>query len=89
MVQATKVYYKCTVKSFKSDKGFGFLTCSEFPGQDIYLHYSDIVMSGYKSVVPFQVVYARVRDTIEPEGYTGPKRLAAFDVRITDPSLNK
>jgi CspA family cold shock protein len=40
---------KGTVKRFYSEKGYGFITTKDEPG-DIFFHYSEIVSDGYKSV---------------------------------------
>jgi cold shock protein len=37
-----------TVKWFNGDKGYGFI--EQTNGPDVFLHYSSIDMSGYKSV---------------------------------------
>lgn len=37
------------VKWFSSDKGYGFISSSE-KEQDIYVHFSDIVMKGFKTL---------------------------------------
>ena len=37
-----------TVKWFNAEKGFGFITADE--GWDVFVHYTDIVGTGYKSL---------------------------------------
>ena len=43
-----------TVKFFNSEKGFGFIAREQ--GDDIFVHYSNIQGSGYKSLEEGQVV---------------------------------
>lgn len=44
-----KVNMKGNVKWFSSEKGYGFLSCSEIEN-DIYVHFSDIQMKGFKTL---------------------------------------
>ena len=51
-----------TVKFFNAEKGFGFISRSE--GEDVFVHYSNIQGSGYKSLdegqqVEFDVAQGR------------------------------
>jgi len=42
------------VKWFDAQRGYGFVTSDS--GQHVFLHYSDLIMDGYKSVEPGQTV---------------------------------
>jgi CspA family cold shock protein len=63
-----------TVKWFNDSKGFGFITSSE--GQDLFVHHSDIVAEGYRTLeegakVEFEVV----------QGEKGPRAKNVVPVR--------
>ncbi len=47
-----------TVKWFNAEKGFGFITAED--GQDVFVHYSAIDMSGYKTLEEGQAVQFEV-----------------------------
>ena len=55
-----------TVKWFNSEKGFGFITTEE--GQDVFAHYSQINVEGFKSIDEGQKVTFDVT-----EGSKGPQ----------------
>jgi len=43
-----------TVKWFNAEKGYGFITAPD--GQDVFVHYSNIEMSGYRVLEEGQAV---------------------------------
>ena len=45
------------VKWFNADKGYGFINQGE--GEDIFVHYSQIMETGYRSLEEGQEVYKR------------------------------
>ena len=55
-----------TVKWFNNSKGFGFIEREE--GDDVFVHYSDIVGDGFRSLTEGQ----RVEFTVT-QGEKGPK----------------
>jgi CspA family cold shock protein len=61
---------KGTVKWFNSTKGFGFITREE--GEDIFVHYNEILGNGYKSLDD--------GDQVQFEIGEGPKGLQAKEV---------
>jgi len=62
---------KGTVKWFNENKGFGFLAQED--GDDVFVHYSSIQSSGFKSLTEGQ--------SVEFETQEGPKGLQAVNVR--------
>jgi CspA family cold shock protein len=60
------------VKWFNSAKGYGFI-CPEDGGQDVFAHFSAIVMDGYKCLKAGQPVLFEVNE--------GPKGLHASNIR--------
>lgn len=61
-----------TVKWFNNQKGFGFI-CPEEGGEDIFAHFSSIVMEGYKSLKAGQKVNYEINQ--------GPKGLHAMNIQ--------
>ena len=64
-----------TVKWFNNAKGYGFIL-SEASGEDLFVHYSSIQMSGYKTLRAGQVVEFDIQE--------GPKGPHAVNIRSTD-----
>lgn len=60
-----------TVKFFNAEKGFGFISRSE--GDDVFVHFSNIVGNGYKSL--------EIGQTVEFDVAQGRKGLEAQSVR--------
>ena len=56
-----------TVKWFNSSKGFGFIEPTD-GGNDVFAHFSEIEMEGYKTLVEGQEVEYELED-----GEKGPK----------------
>lgn len=53
----TDVMARGVVKVFKSEKGWGAITCAELPdGQDVWVHYSDIEGPAYRSLEAGDIV---------------------------------
>jgi CspA family cold shock protein len=55
-----------TVKWFKDEKGFGFIEMED--GTDVFVHHSDIVAEGFKSLSEGQAVTCEV-----VQGDKGPR----------------
>ena len=69
-----------TVKWFNGTKGYGFITPEEGEGsRDLFVHYSDIQMEGYRNLVQGQQVYYEFSD-----GEKGPH---ANQVRLVEEEL--
>jgi cold shock protein len=60
-----------TVKWFNGEKGYGFIQRSS--GEDVFVHYSAINATGYRSL--------EQGDSVEFEVQKGPKGLQAVNVR--------
>ena len=63
------------VKCFNNAKGFGFIVPEE-GGEDIFAHYSTILMEGYRSLKAGQEVTFEVQQ--------GPKGLHAENIGIVE-----
>ena len=63
-----------TVKWFNSDKGFGFITPDD-GAKDLFVHYSEIQGSGYRSLEETQ----RVQFEVE-QGAKGPQAVGVTAV---------
>jgi CspA family cold shock protein len=61
-----------TVKWFNNAKGYGFIT--RMSGEDVFVHYSAIQGSGYRTLVEGQAVEFEVKQ--------GPKGLLAENVNV-------
>jgi len=62
-----------TVKWFNGEKGFGFIT-PEGGGKDVFVHFSNISGSGFRSLDEGAAVEFDTRE--------GRKGLEAFDVKV-------
>ena len=49
------------VKLFHSEKGYGFIT--DEGGKDVFFHYSQLLMEGYKTIEPETIVEFEVMET--------------------------
>lgn len=49
------------VKMFNKEKGYGFITLDD--GKDVFFHYSQIQMEGFKTLEPNDVVSFEVFET--------------------------
>lgn len=67
-----------TVKWFNDAKGFGFITPDE-GGDDLFAHFSAIMIDGFKSLAEGQRVSFDV--------VTGPKGLQAANIKPVDSTI--
>ncbi|MGC8541412.1 MAG: cold shock domain-containing protein [Phycisphaerae bacterium] len=67
------------IKWFNNRKGFGFIVGPE--NQDIFVHQSDIIADGYRSLAD--------GDTVEYECQPGPKGIKAVSVRRIQASVDQ
>jgi cold shock protein len=63
-----------TVKWFNADKGYGFITPES--GEDVFVHFSAIQSTGYRSLNEGQVVEFDITQ--------GPKGAQAANVRLAE-----
>lgn len=71
--------YTGKVVWFDSKKGFGFISRENQP--DIFVHFSDIAMDGYKNLLKDQIVQFQIG-----ENYFGkPKAIRVSPVSLTSP----
>lgn len=68
---------KGIVKWFNSAKGYGFI-CPQEGGQDVFAHFSTIVMNGYKCLKAGQQVTFEIHE--------GPKGLHATNIQPAEVS---
>ncbi len=61
------------VKRFDEKKGFGFIVANDAPDKDIFVHYSDVVGEGFKTLAQ--------GDEVEFDLIESPKGLKAVNVR--------
>ena len=66
-----------TVKWFSDSKGYGFITPDE-GGKDLFIHHSNIIGNGYKSLTEGAKVAFEERE--------GNKGVEAYDVTLTPAS---
>lgn len=62
------------VKRFNKNKGFGFITADD--GQDIFFHYSQIIMDGFKTV--------DVDATVEFDAIEGERGIQAQNIKVVE-----
>lgn len=73
---------KGKVKWFSDAKGYGFIQTEEDSneGKDIFVHYSEIIKDGYRSLTQGQMVEFELTDTA--------KGLQAKKVEVMDQSIS-
>jgi len=68
------------VKWFNNAKGYGFILPEE-GGEDLFVHYSAILMDGYKTL--------KAGQSVEYEAQRGPKGYHAINVEAVEPSCGE
>ena len=63
-----------TVKNFNKEKGYGFIKTDE--GKDLFFHYSELQMEGFKTVNQGQTVEFEVIET--------EKGLRAVNIKVVE-----
>ena len=63
-----------TVKWFNAEKGFGFIRAEN--GTDVFVHFSEIKMNGYKTLEEGEKVHFEIQET--------PKGLLAQNVTVVE-----
>lgn len=71
---------KGTVKWFNREKGFGFIVLDD--GADVFVHWSNIVGTGFRSLVEGQRVGFDTEDTEK-----GPQAMNVFVLEDTESAL--
>lgn len=64
--------YDGTVKWFRAEIGYGFVCADDDPETEYFVHFSSIVMDGYKTLTNGQAVTFALKNT--------EKGIQAFDV---------
>jgi cold shock protein len=70
---------KGTVKWFNNQKGYGFI-CEDGSEEEIFAHFSSIVMEGYKSL--------KAGQPVDFELSNGPKGLHALNIQSDEPKTS-
>ncbi|MDD3383384.1 MAG: cold shock domain-containing protein [Bacilli bacterium] len=52
---------KGTIKMFNKEKGFGFIKCED--GKDVFFHYSELKVEGFKTAEPGEEVEFDVQES--------------------------
>lgn len=65
---------KGTVKNFNNEKGFGFIKTEEC--KDVFFHYSELQMEGFKTVTKGQPVEFEIIET--------EKGLRAVNIKVSE-----